>query len=71
MYPSVLHTTISETFMPNVTIAIDSDLLMRAKAEAKANCRSLSQQVAFWIMRENLAAKPKPKGGNFRKGGTI
>ena len=58
--------------MPNVTIAIDSDLLMRAKAEAKANCRSLSQQVAFWIIKEDIATKEaKTKGGSVRKGGRI
>jgi hypothetical protein len=58
--------------MPNVTITIEDSLLERAKQTAKANCRSLSQQVAFLILQdEGNQPKPARKGGNMRKGALV
>lgn len=57
--------------MTNVTITIDDTLLEKAKAKAKAECRSLSQQVSFLIMKDVGSEPAAPKGGNMRKGALV
>ena len=38
--------------MPNVTLSIETEVLKKAKRRAKAECRSLSQQVTYLIQRD-------------------
>lgn len=38
--------------MTNVTITLDDEVLRIARERAAAECRSLSRQVAFWILQD-------------------
>ena len=38
--------------MTNVTITLDDEVLRLARERAAAECRSLSRQVAFWILQD-------------------